>query len=504
MGLKNRLVKWASITGVVALTAFLPTLSTVASATNSKDNSTHNQPSIPTIYHVYSGHSVIGTVSDPSVVTQEVSALTHQAETKNPGTKYVVKPSLTVIPERTFDPSYNNKGVTETLKDKLSVVPAAIGIYVNNKPIAYVNNKDDATQAVQDFEKQFLPNQTEKQLSMTKDSSTDSSLNLTSPDTTYKIQWMDDRPGDTNNDPQFLGIQFKQTIAYKSVPAESVQTLNPQDVVKLLTKGKLVNATYKVKAGDTLVSIAHQFGFKLSKLLQLNPALNSNSVLHIGDSVTVKKPKPLLDLQVVQNVKKNETITHTTEYKKSNNLYVGQKKVLQQGHDGQKHVVYKVTKDNGNVISKETLSETVTTDPQNEVVEVGTKVISSRGTGQFGWPTEGGVITSTFGMRWGAFHKGIDIAGVSNRSILAADNGVVESAGWDNGGYGNRVVINHNNGFKTTYNHMSKILVHAGQVVRKGQVVGIMGETGDATGVHLHFEVIRNGQIVNPSRYVHR
>ena len=105
------------------------------------------------------------------------------------------------------------------------------------------------------------------------------------------------------------------------------------------------------------------------------------------------------------------------------------------------------------------------------------------------------------GYRWGRFHKGIDIARPNNLTIKAADNGVVIFAGWD-GDFGNKIEIDHRNGFHTIYGHMSSLKVHVGQTVKKGQAIGIMGQAGDATGVHLHFEVHQNGVLKNPLSYL--
>ena len=116
-------------------------------------------------------------------------------------------------------------------------------------------------------------------------------------------------------------------------------------------------------------------------------------------------------------------------------------------------------------------------------------------------PTNGGYISSNMGSRWGSYHRGIDIARPSNFTIKAADNGTVTFVGWD-GTYGNKIVINHNNGFQTVYAHLSSINVRVGQVVPAGSAIGVMGSTGNSTGVHLHFEVIRNGTNVNPLSYL--
>ena len=101
------------------------------------------------------------------------------------------------------------------------------------------------------------------------------------------------------------------------------------------------------------------------------------------------------------------------------------------------------------------------------------------------------------GPRWGSYHRGIDIARPSNYTLKAADNGTVTYAGWD-GSYGNKVVINHNNGYETVYAHLSSIGVSVGQVVAQGAKIGVMGSTGNSTGTHLHFEVLKNGALVNP------
>lgn len=114
--------------------------------------------------------------------------------------------------------------------------------------------------------------------------------------------------------------------------------------------------------------------------------------------------------------------------------------------------------------------------------------------GAFVWPT-GGTITQRFA--W--YHKGIDIANNSAPAILAADSGRVIVAGWvDNYGFGNRVVIDHGNGFRTLYGHLSQVWVVPGQTVNRGDAVGKMGTTGRSTGIHLHFEVTQNGTYLNP------
>jgi murein DD-endopeptidase MepM/ murein hydrolase activator NlpD len=119
-------------------------------------------------------------------------------------------------------------------------------------------------------------------------------------------------------------------------------------------------------------------------------------------------------------------------------------------------------------------------------------VVSAKG--KFIWPISG-VITQRFS--W--YHGGIDIATAFGTPILAADSGKILVAGWpDNSGYGNRVVIDHGNGYQTWYGHMSRFAVVAGQTVNRGDVIGYEGSTGRSTGPHCHFEIRLNGVHLDP------
>jgi len=122
----------------------------------------------------------------------------------------------------------------------------------------------------------------------------------------------------------------------------------------------------------------------------------------------------------------------------------------------------------------------------------------------FIWPAKG-ALTSGYGWRWGRMHKGIDIAAPIGTPIVAAAPGVVVKAGWNSGGYGNLVDIQHADGTLTRYAHNKRILVQAGQQVQQGQQISEMGSTGFSTGPHLHFEVHKLGKkAVNPIAYLPR
>lgn len=122
-------------------------------------------------------------------------------------------------------------------------------------------------------------------------------------------------------------------------------------------------------------------------------------------------------------------------------------------------------------------------------------------------PVIGGRVSSPFGPRGGAMHRGLDIAVPAGTPVVAAAPGTVEAAGW-NGGYGNYVRIGHGrlgaggSLLTTAYGHLQSIGVSVGQRVMVGQVIGRVGSTGDSTGSHLHFEVRFGGAAVNPAGYL--
>lgn len=115
-------------------------------------------------------------------------------------------------------------------------------------------------------------------------------------------------------------------------------------------------------------------------------------------------------------------------------------------------------------------------------------------------PVEG-VLTSAFGERWGRKHTGVDIGADFGHHIVAAADGEITFAG-EMDGYGNYIVIEHQKGFETSYAHCSRIAVTVGDYVKKGQIIGYVGSTGNSTGPHLHFEVKKDGEFLNPVDYV--
>ena len=133
----------------------------------------------------------------------------------------------------------------------------------------------------------------------------------------------------------------------------------------------------------------------------------------------------------------------------------------------------------------------------------GQSVVS--GSGILAHPCPSGYVSSTYGPRWGRMHNGVDFAAGEGAPYYAADSGTVISATYDggyNGGAGNWIRISHGNGIMTTYMHSSAVYVSVGDQVSRGQNIGAVGNTGNSTGPHLHFEVSVNGSRVDPMTYI--
>ena len=139
-------------------------------------------------------------------------------------------------------------------------------------------------------------------------------------------------------------------------------------------------------------------------------------------------------------------------------------------------------------------------------VAAGSSVIPAAAKGTLSKPLDAELVqTSGFGHRVSPItgeaaemHNGQDFAAVCGTAVNAAASGKVVFAGWHPYGGGNRVVIDHGNGVETTYNHMSNIAVTVGTELKRGDLVGASGTTGASTGCHLHFEVMVNGEVVDP------
>lgn len=270
--------------------------------------------------------------------------------------------------------------------------------------------------------------------------------------------------------------------------------------------------TYIVQEGDTIEDISFNNKISTEEFLIANPDITSTkTLLYKGQEVTIGILKPQVNIVEWDYVVKDEEQKFTSRTEEDPSQYTNYTEVRQAGVNGMNRVTQKLEIINGENTSVAPISTEVLKAPVEEIIVKGTKPIAYGGGGYgnlivtkgiFGWPATCSTISSPFGWRWGMLHDGTDIAGCGYGSnIFAAESGVVvqSSVKWDNGEY---ITIQHDNGYYTMYAHMCPGCrkVQVGDRVTRGQVIGLMGQTGWATGVHVHFAVwtgypYRNGSV---------
>jgi murein DD-endopeptidase MepM/ murein hydrolase activator NlpD len=278
--------------------------------------------------------------------------------------------------------------------------------------------------------------------------------------------------------------------------AEDGTLLKPVAVDTSVPDGRALLVSYTVAQGDTLTGIASRFGVSMMTIWWAN-SLSSKDALKIGQVLVV----PTVD-GLVATVAEGDTIEGLAERYgvdpgsiievnglQDPNLVIGQTLVMPGAR--------------GDGIAEPEPAPVVRATPRTATTTTRTPTTYSGGTMR--WPVVGGNNYISQYFHYG--HYGLDIAADYGTPVVAAAGGTVLFAGWKNNGGGYQVWMAHGSGLYTTYNHMSAVLVGRGQSVSRGQQVGRVGQTGYATGPHLHFEVWigpiwDGGYRVNPLKYL--
>ena len=271
---------------------------------------------------------------------------------------------------------------------------------------------------------------------------------------------------------------------------------------------------HTVEPGDSFSLIASKYKISLADLYSMNPEYKKNSVLRVGNILTVALPSDFFTVQVTKTKVYTEEIEYDTIEIQSDALYAGTSRIVVNGVNGLAQVTSLISYVDGKQTSIEEVSRLTIKEPVAQRIQVGTKPldsdypgITSHG-GILIWPTVNAFnINSDYGYRWGKLHSAIDIGSLTESSmgklVVAAAEGRVVIAGV-HPSYGYYVKIDHGNGMQTLYAHCKagSLMVKAGDKVTAGQPIAKIGMTGFATGPHLHFEVIINGSKVNPKPYL--
>lgn len=311
-------------------------------------------------------------------------------------------------------------------------------------------------------------------------------------------------------------ISFAEEITYQEEPiiteekAEKDPELTPtyicdvNSAVEYILNGTSTPLTYTVVKGDSLWSIAIANGMSVSELQAMNPGITDR--LSIGQNINLYEKHPYVHVTLIETATEVLGVPFDISYVDSDELYKGQTEVISPGVNGQKRVTTKYTRTNGVVVASEILEEAIVSEPIAQVSARGTKTVPIQsGSGQLSYPVSHVEISSPYGAsRSGGkrSHKGIDLRNPKGTPFYAADSGTVTQAGWGGNSYGNLIIIDHGNGIQTKYAHCNSISVSVGQNVSKGEEIGTIGSTGNATGYVLHFEVVVNGTQVNPVNYL--
>lgn len=210
----------------------------------------------------------------------------------------------------------------------------------------------------------------------------------------------------------------------------------------------------------------------------------------------------LLGVRILAKSSELNEIEYSTITESSEDLYMGESKEII-GENGVKRVFKEVTFDGVNKIKEVVVNENILIEPKPTVIMKGTRNPYDDGIAFLSMPTMGGYMSSEYGEeRYSSYHKGIDIAKDLGEDVNAAFDGKVITAGYNNGGYGNLIIIEHENNMKTYYAHLNDIYVKVGDVIKKGKKIGTVGNTGLSTGPHLHFELRINDEPVDPTNYI--
>jgi murein DD-endopeptidase MepM/ murein hydrolase activator NlpD len=242
--------------------------------------------------------------------------------------------------------------------------------------------------------------------------------------------------------------------------------------------------TYTVQAGDTVQSIASQFALEPTTIMWANPAVeDAPDLLRIGQEVII------LPIDgVYHKVAEEDTLASIAEKYKVEPDAIVSSRYNSLDHTGSAIAVGEYLVVPGGEKPYE---------PKVVTAYAGAVPQGARGTGRFQWPVLG---TITQGYWYG--HRAIDIGAPAGSAVLATDGGFISFAGWTDVGYGYLIVVDHANGFATYYAHLSNIYVMEGQAVDRSRVIGAVGNTGNSTGPHLHFEVRRHSVQQNPRAYL--
>ena len=463
------------------------------------------------VYRVYLKGKSIGLIESKEELENYINKKQSEIKKKYKVDKVYPPKDLDIVNEKTFSTKLNTiEEIYNEIKDESPFTISGYTIKIKGldstdaegKKIPgktqkiYVLDRDVFVESVDKMVKSFIPEE---------------AYNKFATDTQEEIV-------ETGSIIEKIYIENKITIKKSNVPVNEKIYQTSEELSKYLIFGTTkAQAKYIVQEGDTIPDVAFNNKISTEEFLIANPELHDeNSLLAAGQEVTLGILNPQFSVVEQDYIVKDEESNYLSETILDSSKCTNHSEVTQTGAKGLNRVTQIVQKGNGEIVNTAPVSTVVLKESVKEIITKGSKNCSwgwsnvgplpSRG--YFAWPATCGSISSPFGYRWGTLHDAIDIAGCGYGSALfaAAEGEVVQSAyKYDNGNY---VTIKHPNGYYTIYSHMCNgcRYVKVGDYVYKGQVIGGMGQTGYATGIHVHFGIWKGfpyygGTPVNPMNF---
>ncbi|MCD7730807.1 MAG: peptidoglycan DD-metalloendopeptidase family protein [Oscillospiraceae bacterium] len=314
-------------------------------------------------------------------------------------------------------------------------------------------------------------------------------------------------------DEDVVSVGFDKSVEYSYEQyVYPSQIMSEDEIIDKLSSIVSEPVYYEVQDGDNPWNIATHNDMTVDELNDCVITYDGEMIdditeyCPIGATIQLSAEVPFLQTLVTKSVTYTDEIDYDVVKTEDPDMYKGDSVVDVEGVPGTAEYTALITYKNGVAISKDIIDENIITMPVTQEMRVGTRETTtevstgSGGSGTYFWPVDGGYISAYQGD--GRGHKGIDIAAPYGTPIYAAESGTVTRATNKHDGYGNSVMISHNDGNETMYAHMSSIAISYGDYVVRGQLIGYVGSTGDSTGNHLHFEVRSGGYYIDPTTYV--
>ena len=420
-----------------------------------------------TVYEYAYNGKVLGYVKNQEEVTDVLDVagrqLTYNSSTEA-DVKFVANQNVTFNP---VDGRGKSTDDSDTVVNKLiymtDIETEAYAVYDGDKVVAIVKDQNDA----------------DKLLLQTKD-------DLSTPDRGMEL----------------VSADFTNDLSVKPVNVLLGSVQSNAAAQEQMTKGGLMNTYHIVEDGETIQSLAAEFGVEDFEIYDEN---NKDQVTEVetGDRVCIRNNVSPVSVKMVEKGKLKEIIEFKTIKKETDEYYKGDSYLEQEGQDGVQIFEGEITKVGGEVTDrKETAEPEIIKEKKDKIILVGTaERPKTAATGTFIVPLDHYVVTSEWGGRWGRMHEGMDLAAPTGTPIHASDGGkIIKANYWS--GHGLCVEIDHGNGVITRYSHCSAVFVSIGDLVYQGQHIANVGNTGHSFGSHCHFEVRVNGSSQNPRNYI--